>query len=37
MRDLAEGDIVDKIVDVTNYAEMEEMVNITRRRLLELR
>ncbi|MEM2122805.1 MAG: hypothetical protein QXE79_04130 [Candidatus Bathyarchaeia archaeon] len=37
MCDLAEGDIVDKIVAVTNYAELEEMVNIIRKRLLELR
>jgi hypothetical protein len=36
MCDLAEGDIVNKIVDVTNYVELEEMVNIIRKRLLEL-
>ncbi|RLI44811.1 hypothetical protein DRO69_06545 [Candidatus Bathyarchaeota archaeon] len=36
MCDLAEGDIVDKIVDVTNYVELEEMVNMIRKRLSEL-
>ncbi|GBC73368.1 hypothetical protein HRbin04_00766 [archaeon HR04] len=34
--DLAEGDIVDKIVDATNYAELQEMASIIRRRLLEV-
>jgi len=37
MCDLAEGDIVHKIVDVTNYLELEEMVNMIKKRLLELR
>ncbi|MBS7626738.1 hypothetical protein KEJ51_06860 [Candidatus Bathyarchaeota archaeon] len=36
MCDLAEGDIVDKIVDVTNFVELKEMVNMIRKRLLEL-
>lgn len=36
MCDLAEGDIVNKIVDVTNFSELEEMVNIIRIKLLEL-
>lgn len=36
MCDLAEGDIVDKIVDVTNYVELKEMVNMIRKRLSEL-
>jgi len=37
MCDLAEGDIVNKIVDVTKYEELEEMVNMIRKKLLELR
>ncbi|MEM3827958.1 MAG: hypothetical protein QXP36_01905 [Conexivisphaerales archaeon] len=37
MCDLAEGDIVDKIVDVTNYKELEEMVDMIRKKLSELR
>jgi len=37
MCDLAEGDIVHKIVDVTNYVELEEMVKMIKDRLLELR
>jgi len=35
MCNLAEGDIVNKIVDVTNPLELEEMVKIIRNRLLE--
>ena len=31
--DLAEGDIVSKIVDITNYKELEEMVTMIRKRL----
>ncbi len=36
MCDLAEGDIVDKIVDVTNFAELEEMVKMIREKLLKI-
>ena len=33
MCDLAEGDIVDKIVDVTNFSELEEMIDLIGKRL----
>ena len=33
MCDLAEGNIVDKIVDVTNFLELEEMVEMIRKKL----
>jgi hypothetical protein len=36
MCDLAEGDIVDKIVDVTNYSELEQMVKMIKKKLSEL-
>lgn len=36
MCDLAEGDIVDKIVDVTNFSELQEMVEMIRKKLSEL-
>lgn len=36
MCDLAESDIVDKIVDVTNYSELKEMVDMIRRKLNEV-
>jgi len=35
MCDLAEGDVVTKIVDITNYTELEEMVKMIRRKLQE--
>lgn len=36
MCDLAEGDIVDKIVDVTSFFELQEMVEIIRKKLSKL-
>lgn len=33
MCDLAEGDIVDKIVDITNFSELEKMVEMIRKKL----
>jgi len=36
MCDLAEGDIVDKIVDVTNYKELEEMAKMIREKISKI-
>jgi hypothetical protein len=36
MCDLAEGDIVDKIVDITNFSELQEMVDMIKERMSKL-
>jgi len=36
MCDLAEGDIVDKIVDITKFSELQEMVDMIKKKLSEM-